>query len=162
MGEREGQGTAFEGVTKPTGKSITRMRRWWLARSLLHGLHRRRTTQSAHILPTTLDELIPQDHVCRVIEAFVGRLDMAKLGFVRSEPAETGRPGYDPRDLLKLYLYGYLWQIRSSRRLETECSPRSLLQCTSSAPASVTASRCIRRNSAIAKAGGRSSSYRGS
>jgi transposase len=73
------------------------------------------------LFPTTLDELIPQDHVCRVIEAFVGRLDMAKLGFVRSEPAETGRPGYDPRDLLKLYLYGYLWQIRSSRRLETEC-----------------------------------------
>jgi transposase len=75
-----------------------------------------------HILfPTALDELIPQDHVCRVIEAFVDRLAMAKLGFVRSEPAETGRPGYDPRDLLKLYLYGYLWQIRSSRRLETEC-----------------------------------------
>jgi len=73
------------------------------------------------LFPTTLDELIPEDHVCRVIEAFVGRLDMAKLGFVRSEPAETGRPGYDPRDLLKLYLYGYLWQIRSSRRLETEC-----------------------------------------
>jgi transposase len=46
---------------------------------------------------------------------------MTGLGFVRSEPAETGRPGYDPRDLLKLYLYGYLWQIRSSRRLETEC-----------------------------------------
>ena len=78
--------------------------------------------RSQHTLfPTTLDELIPQDHVCRVIEAFVGRLDMATLGFVRSEPAETGRPGYDPRDLLKLYLYGYLWQIRSSRRLETEC-----------------------------------------
>jgi len=73
------------------------------------------------LFPATLDELIPQDHVCRVIEAFVGRLDMTKLGFVRSEPAETGRPGYDPRDLLKLYLYGYLWQIRSSRRLETEC-----------------------------------------
>jgi transposase len=46
------------------------------------------------LFPTTLDELIPEDHVCRVIEAFVGRLDMAKLGFVRSEPAETGRPGY--------------------------------------------------------------------
>ena len=71
-------------------------------------------TSSQHTLfPTTLDELIPQDHVCR--------LDMAKLSFLRSEPAETGRPGYDPRDLLKLYLYGYLWQIRSSRRLETEC-----------------------------------------
>src|SRR5256712_11748143 len=73
------------------------------------------------MFPVTLDELIPADHMCRVIEAFVGRLEMAKLGFVRAEPAETGRPGYDPRDLLKLYLYGYLQQVRSSRRLEAEC-----------------------------------------
>ena len=73
------------------------------------------------MFPVTLDELIPVDHMCRVIEAFVGRLDMAKLGFVRAEPADTGRPGYDPRDLLKLYLYGYLQQVRSSRRLEAEC-----------------------------------------
>src|SRR6202162_5580561 len=73
------------------------------------------------MFPVTLDELIPEDHVCRVIKAFVGRLEMAKLGFVRAEPAETGRPGYDPRDLLKLYLYGYLQQVRSSRRLENEC-----------------------------------------
>jgi transposase len=69
----------------------------------------------------TLEELIPADHVCRVIDAFVGRLEMERLGFIRAEPAETGRPGYDPRDLLKLYLYGYLHQIRSSRRLEGEC-----------------------------------------
>jgi transposase len=73
------------------------------------------------MFPVTLDELIPEDHMCRVIEAFVGRLNMAELGFVRAEPAETGRPGYDPRDLLKLYLYGYLQQVRSSRRLEVEC-----------------------------------------
>jgi len=73
------------------------------------------------MFPVTLEELIPADHVCRVIEAFVERLDMAELGFVRAEPAETGRPGYDPRDLLKLYLYGYLHQVRSSRRLEAEC-----------------------------------------
>ncbi len=73
------------------------------------------------LFPVTLDELIPEDHLCRVIEAFVGRLDMAALGFVRCRTAETGRPGYDPRDLLKLYLYGYLQQIRSSRRLEAEC-----------------------------------------
>jgi transposase len=73
------------------------------------------------LFPSTLDDLIPSDHVCRVIEAFVGRLDVAALGFVRAEPAETGRPGYDPRDVLKLYLYGYLQQVRSSRRLEAEC-----------------------------------------
>jgi transposase len=73
------------------------------------------------LFPATLEELIPQDHVCRVIDAFVDRLDMAGLGFERADPAETGRPGYDPRDLLKLYLYGYLQQVRSSRRLENEC-----------------------------------------
>ncbi len=73
------------------------------------------------LFPATLEELIPQDHFCRVIEAFVNGLDMQRLGFVRAEAAETGRPGYDPRDLLKLYLYGYLQQIRSSRRLENEC-----------------------------------------
>lgn len=73
------------------------------------------------LFPSTLDDLIPPDHVCRVIEAFVGKLTIDELGFVRAEPAETGRPGYDPRDLLKLYLYGYLHQVRSSRRLEAEC-----------------------------------------
>lgn len=73
------------------------------------------------MFPVCLDELIPADHVCRVIEAFVDHLDFGRLGFVRAAAAETGRPGYDPRDLLKLYLYGYLQQVRSSRRLEAEC-----------------------------------------
>src|SRR5258708_6543990 len=73
------------------------------------------------LFPVMLEELIPSDHVCRVIDAFVGRLEMEEIGFVRAEAAETGRPGYDPRDLLRLYLYGYLYQIRSSRRLEAEC-----------------------------------------
>ena len=77
--------------------------------------------QQGTLFPATLEELIPADHVCRVIEAFVERLEMGQLGFVRAEAAETGRPGYDPRDLLKLYLYGYLHQVRSSRRLEGEC-----------------------------------------
>src|SRR5437588_1196202 len=83
----------------------------------IRGEAREQTT----MFPVTLDELIPADHMCGVIEAFGSRLNMAKLGFVRAEPAETGRPGYDPRDLLKLYLYGYLQQVRSSRRLEAEC-----------------------------------------
>jgi transposase len=74
------------------------------------------------LFPVALDDLIPTDHMCRVIDAFVGRLEMQGLGFVRAEAADTGRPGYDPRDLLKLYLYGYLQQVRSSRRLEAECS----------------------------------------
>lgn len=77
--------------------------------------------QQQSLFPPTLDDFIPSDHVCRVIEAFVDKLDMGGLGFQRAEPAGTGRPGYDPRDLLKLYLYGYLHQVRSSRRLEAEC-----------------------------------------
>jgi transposase/IS5 family transposase len=75
----------------------------------------------ATLFPVVLDDLIPVDHVCRVIDVFVDGLAIAELGFGRAEAAETGRPGYDPRDLLKLYLYGYLNQIRSSRRLEVEC-----------------------------------------
>lgn len=76
--------------------------------------------QSA-LFPLSLDDLLPADHACRVIDAFVASLDLQALGFARSRPAATGRPGYDPADLLRLYLYGYLQQIRSSRRLETEC-----------------------------------------
>ena len=79
-----------------------------------------RRTQGT-LFPVVLDDLVPDDHVCRMIDAFVSRLEMNRLGFERAEPAETGRPGYDPRDLLRLYLYGYLQQIRSSRRLEAEC-----------------------------------------
>jgi transposase len=85
--------------------------------AFIHGEARGQGT----MFPVTLDELIPGDHLCRVIEAFVQRVDMSVLQFVRAEAAETGRPGYDPRDLLKLYLYGYLQQVRSSRRLEAEC-----------------------------------------
>ncbi len=73
------------------------------------------------LFPVVLDDLVPADHVCRVIDAFVDGLAMFELGFERAEAAETGRPGYDPRDLLKLYLYGYLHTLRSSRRLEAEC-----------------------------------------
>lgn len=76
--------------------------------------------QSA-LFPLSLDDLLPADHACRVIDAFVAGLNLQALGFARSRPAATGRPGYDPGDLLRLYLYGYLQQIRSSRRLETEC-----------------------------------------
>lgn len=64
---------------------------------------------------------MPVEHVCRVIEAFVGRLPLATLGFGKARPKATGRPPYDPADLLKPYLYGYLHQVRSSRRLEREC-----------------------------------------
>ncbi len=77
--------------------------------------------QQSSLFPPTLEELVPEDHLVRVIEAYVARLDLKVLGFSRAEPLKTGRPGYDPADLLKLYLYGYFQRIRSSRRLEAEC-----------------------------------------
>jgi len=67
-----------------------------------------------------LDEVIAPDSAVRVIDAFVDSLDLAKLGFSKVEAEATGRPPYDPGDLLKLYIYGYLNQMRSSRRLERE------------------------------------------
>ena len=64
---------------------------------------------------------VAADAPVRVIDAFVDGLNVRELRFGRSVPAVTGRPPYDPRDLLKLYLYGYLNEVRSSRRLEREC-----------------------------------------
>jgi transposase len=73
------------------------------------------------LLPDTLDEYVSQENPVRFIDAFVDSLDLKTLGFQHAEPSEAGRPPYDPRDLLKLYLYGYLNQVRSSRKLEREC-----------------------------------------
>ena len=73
------------------------------------------------LFPLRLDDLIPGEHAVRVVDAFVNGLELALLGFTKAHPAQTGRPPYDPADLLRLYLYGYLNQVRSSRRLEREC-----------------------------------------
>lgn len=75
----------------------------------------------ASLLPARLEDYVAADAPVRVIEAFVEGLDVADHGFGRSVPAATGRPGYDPRDLLKLYVWGYFNEVRSSRRLEREC-----------------------------------------
>ena len=72
------------------------------------------------LLPETLDGYVSPDNPVRFIDAFVAKLDMAKLGFERAVPAKEGTPGYDPRDLLKLFIYGYLNKTRSSRKLERE------------------------------------------
>src|SRR5215470_12108715 len=74
------------------------------------------------LFPEILDDCISQDNVVRFLDVFVDGLRLEELGFGHSVPAVTGRPPYDPRDLLKLYLYGYLNEVRSSRRLERECS----------------------------------------
>lgn len=75
----------------------------------------------AALFPALVEDYISADCPARVIEAFVAGLDMAGLGFSRAVAASTGRPPYDPRDLLKLYIWGYLNEVRSSRRLEREC-----------------------------------------
>jgi transposase len=72
------------------------------------------------LLPESLDDYVGSENPVRFIEAFVDGLDLAAAGFDRVQPKETGRPGYAPSDLLKLYIYGYLNRIRSSRRLEAE------------------------------------------
>lgn len=74
------------------------------------------------LFPESIDDYISEDSVVRVIEAYVDQLDMEKLGFNRATSPTIGRPPYNPKDLLKLYLYGYLNRIRSSRRLEQEAS----------------------------------------
>ena len=72
------------------------------------------------LLPDLLDDYVTEANPVRFIDAYVESLDLEHLGFARAQAALTGRPAYDPRDLLKLYIYGYLNRIRSSRRLERE------------------------------------------
>lgn len=73
------------------------------------------------LLPECLDDFIDADNTVRVIDVFIDELDLVALGFDGASPAATGRPSYHPSVLLKLYLYGYLNRIQSSRRLEREC-----------------------------------------
>src|SRR5439155_10190891 len=74
------------------------------------------------LLPESLEDYIAADNPVRFVDAFVDGLCRAKCGFGRTQPRETGRPPFAPGDLLKLYLWGYLNQTRSSRRLERECT----------------------------------------
>src|SRR4029450_11218701 len=77
--------------------------------------------QQVTLLPECLDDYIAEDNPVRVVDAFVGELDLEALGFGRAAPATTGRPAYHPAVLLKIYIYGYLNRVASSRRLEREC-----------------------------------------
>jgi len=76
-------------------------------------------TQSV-LLPERLDDWIAEDNPVRAIDAFVDELELRELGFESAEPAETGRPAYHPGTVLKIYIYGYLNRVQSSRRLERE------------------------------------------
>src|SRR5712672_1758929 len=72
------------------------------------------------LLPECLDDFIDESNPVRVIDVFVDALDLAEMRFEGAEPAATGRPSYHPSVLLKLYVYGYLNRVQSSRRLERE------------------------------------------
>ncbi len=72
------------------------------------------------LLPEFLDDYVAEDNLVRVIDVFVDELDLRALGFEGVDPEATGRPAYHPATLLKIYLYGYLNRIQSSRRLERE------------------------------------------
>jgi transposase len=87
----------------------------WMSR-FIEGEDRNQAT----LLPEYLDDYIAEDNPVRAVDAFVDALDLKRLGFVGADPAATGRPAYHPAVLLKLYIYGYLNRIPSSRRLERE------------------------------------------
>src|SRR3954471_20418011 len=72
------------------------------------------------LLPNSLEDYVSEENPVRVIEVFIDALDLAGLGFGGMTPAATGRPAYHPSTLLKIYLYGYLNRLQSSRRLERE------------------------------------------
>jgi transposase len=82
----------------------------------IQGEHRGQST----LLPESLDDYVSDTNPVRVVDVFVDELDLATLGFDGVIPAETGRPAYHPETLLKIYIYGYLNRIQSSRRLERE------------------------------------------
>jgi transposase len=77
--------------------------------------------QQVTLLPECLDDFITENNTVRIVDAFISELDLKALEFQGLQPASTGRPSYHPSVLLKLYLYGYLNRIQSSRRLEREC-----------------------------------------
>src|SRR3974377_35015 len=89
---------------------------WELMRRFGEGADRGQWT----LLPECLDDFIDESNPVRVIDVFVDALDLAEMGFEGVDPAETGRPAYHPSVLLKLYIYGYLKRVQSSRRLERE------------------------------------------
>ena len=76
--------------------------------------------RQATLLPECLDHYVTRDNPVRVIEVFIDELDLGAVGFAGVVPEATGRPAYHPATLLKIYLYGYLNRIQSSRRLERE------------------------------------------
>lgn len=108
------------GIRRACVKTPVRVRLLQVGRrgmaGFIEGMNREQTT----LFPERLEDWIYEDHLVRVVDLFVDELDLAELGFQRHAAARTGRPGYHPAVLLKLFIYGYLNRIPSSRRLERE------------------------------------------
>jgi transposase len=85
--------------------------------AFVEGIDRGQST----FFPAMLDDYVSEDNLVRAVDAFVEGLELGKLGFGRVAPLERGRPCYHPATLLKIYIYGYLNRVPSSRRLEREC-----------------------------------------
>ena len=87
--------------------------------SIHERIYRGREPLPVHLFPEQVNDFVDEDSVVRVIDVFIDRLDISGFGF-KAEAAETGRSGYHPRTMLKIYVYGYLNRVHSSRRLERE------------------------------------------
>ena len=84
--------------------------------------------QQATLLPEYLDDWVDESNPVRAVDVFVDALELRDLGFDGVDPAATGRPGYHPSAMLKLYIFGYLNRVQSSRRLEREAGRESSLR----------------------------------
>src|SRR5665647_3072625 len=87
-----------------------------MMKGFVQGADRRQTT----LLPECLDDWVGESNPVRAVDVFVDALELRDLGFDGVDPAATGRPAYHPSPMLKLYIYGYLNRVQSSRRLERE------------------------------------------
>jgi hypothetical protein len=95
---------------------IPLLNRGGVMKGFVQGADRQQTT----LLPECLDDWVDESNPVRAVDVFVDALELRDLGFDGVDPAATGRPGYHPSPMLKLYIYGYLNRVQSSRRLERE------------------------------------------
>ena len=93
-------------------------------KGFVQGADRQQTT----LLPECLDDWVDESNPVRAVDVFVDALELRDLGFDGVDPTSTGRPGYHPSAMLKLYIFGYLNRVQSSRRLETVSWPRSMVR----------------------------------
>src|SRR6266851_3575920 len=100
----------------PNDAMVALLNRGGMMKGFVQGADRQQTT----LLPECLDDWVNESNPVRAVDVFVDALELRDLGFDGVDPAATGRPAYHPSPMLKLYIYGYLNRVQSSRRLERE------------------------------------------